>query len=110
MTTDDLNKKLDAMVQEAKKGVPVGDATHMSLYAYRKVARKSLQQLEELGGVLAERDERIKELEGNPWMHLLKDLVDGLDNTHWSSWQTTAHFGDELSAARAALNEARDER
>jgi hypothetical protein len=34
---------------------------------------------------------------------LLADLVAGLEATHWSSWQTTAHFDSALDAARAAL-------
>lgn len=34
---------------------------------------------------------------------LLADLVSALDSTHWSSWQTTATFSDELDAAREAL-------
>ena len=39
---------------------------------------------------------------------LLADLVAGLEATHWSSWQTTAHFDSALDAARAALA-AKDE-
>ena len=33
----------------------------------------------------------------------LRALVEGLDKTNWSSWQTTAYFDDQLDAARAAL-------
>jgi hypothetical protein len=33
----------------------------------------------------------------------LKSLVEGLDRTWWSSWQTTAHFDPPLEEARALL-------
>ena len=35
----------------------------------------------------------------NP-VQLLADLVDALDSTAWSSWQTTAKFSDQLKDAR----------
>jgi hypothetical protein len=34
----------------------------------------------------------------------LRELVDGLERTNWSSWQTTAHFWTQLEAARAAID------
>jgi hypothetical protein len=34
---------------------------------------------------------------------VLQALVEGLDKTNWSSWQTTAHFSGALENARAAL-------
>ncbi len=37
----------------------------------------------------------------------LRELVDGLERTHWSSWQTTAHFWKQFEAARAALGEGK---
>ena len=39
----------------------------------------------------------------NP-VQLLADLVAALDNTYWSSWQSTARFDAELIAARAYLD------
>lgn len=36
-------------------------------------------------------------------LEILKDLVDALDSTTWSSWQTTARFQDQLEAAREYL-------
>ena len=39
----------------------------------------------------------------NP-VQLLADLVLALDNTTWSSWQTTASFDAELCAAREYLD------
>lgn len=33
----------------------------------------------------------------------LRDLIEGLERTHWSSWQTTAHFWKQFEAARTAL-------
>ena len=33
----------------------------------------------------------------------LARLVSGLDATSWSSWQTTAHFADDLESARQML-------
>ena len=37
---------------------------------------------------------------------LLSDLVGALDRTHWSSWQATHVFQEQLDAARAALKES----
>lgn len=37
------------------------------------------------------------------WHSLLCNLVEGLNKTHWSSWQTTAHFQQELNEAEAAI-------
>lgn len=34
---------------------------------------------------------------------VLADLVDGLNKTRWSSWQTTAHFDDALRKAEEEL-------
>ena len=41
----------------------------------------------------------------------LKELVAALDETHWSSWQSTAKFVDQLTHARSFLAEleGRDE-
>lgn len=33
----------------------------------------------------------------------LRDLVEALDRTNWSSWQTTIGFSEQLNAARAFL-------
>lgn len=33
----------------------------------------------------------------------LEDLVKALDDTHWSSWQTTAKFDQPLERAKALL-------
>ena len=38
-------------------------------------------------------------------LHLLKELVAALDETHWSSWQSTARFDDHLNNARNFLAE-----
>lgn len=38
-----------------------------------------------------------------PWYSLLCNLVEGLNRTHWSSRQTTAHFQQQLSEAKAAI-------
>ncbi|CAJ0737810.1 hypothetical protein R16034_00856 [Ralstonia edaphis] len=38
----------------------------------------------------------------------LRDLVSGLNETWWSSWQTTSHFGDALNKA-AELLRAREQ-
>lgn len=35
----------------------------------------------------------------------LRDLVEALDKTCWSSWQTTAPFSKELDAAREYVRE-----
>ena len=42
---------------------------------------------------------------------LLKELVAALDETHWSSWQSTAQFDSQLTHARNFLAEleGRDE-
>lgn len=34
----------------------------------------------------------------------LANLVEALDNTYWSSWQSTAKFSDELEVAREYLS------
>jgi hypothetical protein len=34
---------------------------------------------------------------------LLRELVSAMDKVHWSSWQTTAGFADQLEAARAHI-------
>lgn len=39
----------------------------------------------------------------NP-VKMLADLVNALDNTYWSSWQSTAKFSDELEVARSYLS------
>ena len=36
---------------------------------------------------------------------LLKELVAALDETHWSSWQSTARFDNQLTHARIFLAE-----
>ena len=36
---------------------------------------------------------------------LLKELVAALDETHWSSWQSTARFDNQLNCARNFLAE-----
>jgi len=36
-----------------------------------------------------------------------QELVEALDNTHWSSWQTTARFSIQQDALRDALAAAR---
>ena len=36
---------------------------------------------------------------------LLKELVAALDETHWSSWQSTAQFDSQLTHARSFLAE-----
>ena len=36
---------------------------------------------------------------------LLKELVAALDETHWSSWQSTARFDSQLTHARSFLAE-----
>ena len=38
-------------------------------------------------------------------LHLLKELVAALDETHWSSWQSTARFDNQLNHARNFLAE-----
>ena len=59
-------------------------------------AQQALEEIERLT-----KSEQIEaQIEG--WQ-LLADLVAGLEATHWSSWQTTAHFDSALDAARAAL-------
>ena len=40
---------------------------------------------------------------------LLDDLVKALDNTNWSSWQTTAAFEKQLDAAREYLEKLKGE-
>lgn len=40
----------------------------------------------------------------------LRNLVDALDRTNWSSWQTTASFSAELERARAILAAAQEKR
>lgn len=35
----------------------------------------------------------------------LRDLVEALDKTNWSSWQTTAPFDKELDAAREHIRD-----
>lgn len=35
---------------------------------------------------------------------LLADLVDALNATHWSSWQSMATFANQLQAAESYLN------
>lgn len=42
-------------------------------------------------------------MSNNQMREALQNLVDGLNKTHWSSWQTTAHFQDALKAAEQAL-------
>lgn len=37
-------------------------------------------------------------------LEVLKNLVEGLDDTHWTSWQSTANFQDQLDKARQYLN------
>lgn len=39
----------------------------------------------------------------NP-VEILANLVEALDNTYWSSWQSTAKFWDELEVAREYLS------
>ena len=39
---------------------------------------------------------------------LLKELVAALDETHWSSWQSTAQFDSQLTHARSFLAELED--
>jgi len=34
----------------------------------------------------------------------LKNLVEGLNKTYWSSWQTTAHFSEQLEAAEKLID------
>jgi uncharacterized caspase-like protein len=43
-------------------------------------------------------------------LNILRDLVEALDRTYWSSWQTTAKFDAPLSAAREAIKKADDYR
>ena len=60
----------------------------------------------EIVGLGTERDKlraRVAELES-----VLGELVTALDQTHWSSWQTTARFSSEHENARAALGESRE--
>ena len=40
---------------------------------------------------------------------LLDDLVKALDNTNWSSWQTTANFEKQLEAAREYVEKLKGE-
>ncbi len=42
--------------------------------------------------------------------HALEDLVRGLDQTNWSTWQTTANFSAELDRARATLARAKEQK
>jgi hypothetical protein len=42
----------------------------------------------------------------NELLEALQNLVDGLDKTNWSSWQTTAYFSDHLEAARTEIAKA----
>lgn len=39
---------------------------------------------------------------------ILKDLVDGLNNTSWSSWQATAFFDEQLKRAEEYLEKLND--
>lgn len=36
-------------------------------------------------------------------LEVLRELVHGLDDTYWTSWQSTAAFYDKLEDARAYL-------
>ena len=49
-------------------------------------------------------DTNTAQAQADAWQ-LLTDLVDALDRTNWSSWQTTHRFQEQLDAARAALKE-----
>ncbi len=46
------------------------------------------------------------ELSNGDALTALRDLVDSLNKTYWSSWQTTAHFSDQLKNAEAVLRAA----
>lgn len=41
--------------------------------------------------------------DAEPWKLLLENLVEGLNKTHWSSWQGTAHFDEYLQEAISAI-------
>jgi len=47
--------------------------------------------------------------EGDAW-DLLRQLVEALDGTNWSSWQTTHRFQNELDRSRLALTQAKQEK
>jgi hypothetical protein len=40
-------------------------------------------------------------------LSVLRELVEAIDLTHWSSWQTTAKFDGPLQNARDAIARAR---
>lgn len=40
---------------------------------------------------------------------LLDDLVNALDSTNWSSWQTTSSFDKQLEEARTYLEKLKGE-
>ena len=51
----------------------------------------------------------LKEIEMLPNPNqLLADLVDALNATHWSSWQTTYKFSKQLEAAEAYIAELKE--
>jgi vacuolar-type H+-ATPase subunit I/STV1 len=71
--------------------------------------------LKEYAGTLAERDVLLETQrkfgalmhktmeEQNSLLEALRELVRALDETNWSSWQTTARFHNEHERARAAI-------
>ncbi len=42
-------------------------------------------------------------LENKNAINVLKNLVDALNSTYWSSWQSTAKFDDQLTKAEEFL-------
>lgn len=56
---------------------------------------------------LKEIDERLAEHRTKDAVDHLRGLVSGLRKTHWSSWQTTAHFDTALQEAEEFLEGAK---
>lgn len=87
------------------------DAVQME--EHYKAERDALR--ERVAGLEAERDSFFEESQRRQRARLLaeaevivlrerlRDLIEGLERTHWSSWQTTAHFWKQFEAARTAL-------
>jgi hypothetical protein len=67
---------------------------------WNREARLSYRTYQHQQATIAKQAARIKELE-----KAMSALVGGLNKTNWSSWQTKAHFSDELKRAEEALKE-----
>jgi hypothetical protein len=111
---DEKDNKIAELTHERDKFQVMAGANGLAGLAVGKENDALRAEVERLTGCLKRANDQAEEFERRWYLRgddverlraVFSDLIAGLDKTHWSSWQSTAHFYEAYHSARAALQE-----